>query len=275
MASVLLLTSCQSPTPPPPLPPLIRTLPVSTTPETTESFKPETSEWSDANMQPKLWPIRHVWDEAHMPVEEVRKAVRRAFRGYFRFLEEQITQPEVSYYLVGDFNGDGTRDLAVSVVFPAIDLTQNGQKIPCVQFSHGDNRPVPFTALNLGGHGIEEPMNDFRGYYLTSPNQNAPFLAIIHGRPDGNWEKVSPKNKFIFLTFATDLEFQLRLHHGPLQSKESRKIAYPKGDAIAIYDQHYDDSVELGYDWDGLYWDGRTYHWVQYLKGNFPKNPNL
>lgn len=269
MVSVLLLTSCQSP--PAPLPPLIRTLPVSTNPEASQGFKPETSEWSDTDMQPKLWPIRYSWDETHMPVEEVRKAVRQTFRGYFRFLEEPITQPEVSYYLVGDFNGDGARDLAVSVVFPAIDINQDGLKIPGVQLSSGDNQPVPFTALDLGDHGIEEPINDFRGYYLTRANQNAPFLAIIHGRHDGDWKKVSSKNKFIFLTFATDLEFQLRLHHRPLQSKENRKIAYPKGDSIAIYDQHYDDSVELGYDWDGLYWDGKTYRWVHYLKGEFSK----
>ncbi len=138
---------------------------------------------------------------------EVQDAVRRVFK------DSAILDTSVSpNFLVGDFNGDATQDLAV-VVRPA---------------------PGKFTEMNE-----EYPAWLLRDALLTDRNQrpnltvdeNETLLAIIHGFGNEDWRDPQATQTYLLknavaakMSVSTAAEF--------LQSHSGRKTPRPQGDII-------------------------------------------
>lgn len=167
--------------------------------------------------------------------EKMRAAVKSGFGPQI----DLVTGNE-PFYLVGDFNGDGREDLAVSV------NTEQGR---------GD----------LKKHGVKfldvSPFADTNGSEIdvAEMGRNCVGVAIIHGGDEG-WAAPQANAKYLF--YECFIPFSLvrkgsRVERGTASRGPTPKL---KGDAILLELESGGSTL--------VYWDGKTYRGFAIREGD-------
>lgn len=168
------------------------------------------------------------------------------FSGLFK-LDEQNISPS---YLVGDFNGDGVQDIAVSVRLNRQISPDDKSKSP-FSFEKAPG-PGPDT-LSEEGNGSGFAIGDLARY------QDLAILAIIHGSMRNDWNESQPEQRFVIVDAWHLGKKLMTLYRGKLKptpyGDEPSVIQPPKllGDAILMLDE-----TNVG---TAVYWDGARYRW--------------
>jgi hypothetical protein len=167
--------------------------------------------------------------------DEIKDAVSRVF--------EKAALPAASpnpAFVVGDFNGDGSEDLAVAVKPNEDSLGEINNEL--ANWILEDPRKVVIPKTSAGRSAPPKPVRAEKGEIL---------LAIIHGVGPQGWRNPQAKQTFLLKNAAASkLTFQsirnLR------ESKDKQKLPPLRGDAIG-------ETIEGA---NGLvYWTGAKYAW--------------
>lgn len=166
--------------------------------------------------------------QSQKPTEsEVTESIRKNFGS-----QVKVNTESPPYYLLGDFNGDGFRDIAVAV---NPEGAQQEMKNAGVKYLDVD----PSSETN----GQELSVTDAEFKYCVG-------VAIMHGTAEGPvLEK--PGAKYLF--YECFVPFKLLPKSTKIRRFRGEKQAPPKlkGDAIYLYLERDAASV--------VYWTGRTY----------------
>jgi hypothetical protein len=161
-----------------------------------------------------------------VPLEQIESVVHSGFGSNVKVISEG------SFYLLGDFNGDGFSDIAVTV---SIEEASADLKSHQVKFINID----PYSRLN--GSQIDPVSHEYH---------HCLGVAIIHGTAEG-WKASNPTGKYmIYECFSS---FRLLRKGQPIQRGSGSRgpMPVPKGDSILL-------DLETG----GaalVHWDGNTY----------------
>lgn len=162
---------------------------------------------------------------SNVPLEQIESVVHSAFGSNVE------VRAEGSFYLLGDFNGDGFSDIAVTVNIEEFSNLKSHQ----VKFINID----PYSRLN--GSQIDP---------LADEYHDCLGIAIIHGTAEG-WKASNPTGKYMvyecFVPFRLVRKGQ-RIRRG---GGSRGPTPVPKGDSILL-------ELETG----GtalVYWNGKTY----------------
>jgi hypothetical protein len=167
------------------------------------------------------------------------------FGGLFKVDERHISPS----YLVGDFNGDGVKDIAVSVRLNR-------------QLSTEDKSKPPFSfekAFGPGSSTLGEEGEQGLATGDLARYQELAILAIIHGSPNDGWNNSQAKQKFVVVDawrLGTKLMSLYRGKFKPTPYGDETRVTEPPqllGDAILMLDQ-----TNAG---TAVYWDGARYRW--------------
>jgi len=179
-------------------------------------------------------PARGLSAEPPKP-DEIKGAVARVF--------EKTALPAVSpnlTFVVGDFNGDGSEDLAV-VVKPNEDaLGEINNEL--ANWILEDPRKVPIPKPNMARSAPPKPVRAEKGEML---------LAIIHGVGPKGWRNPEAKQTFL-LKNGAGAGIATEPVRGLLNSKDKKKLPPLRGDAIG---------ETIGGTSGLLYWTGARYAW--------------
>lgn len=167
--------------------------------------------------------------KARVFVAQVADVVRKQFGNQVKL---QTALNSDSFYLLGDFDGDGHRDIAVlvNVEDDRAELKKHGVK-------YLDTHPLSRT----NGSEIDPEL---------AMGHNCIGIAIIHGTAEG-WNVATPAAKFLVYDCFSALRL---LHRGEKLRRGSGSrgpTPTPKGDAIFL-------DLETG-GTSLIYWNGRTY----------------
>lgn len=180
--------------------------------------------------------------DTSLTTEYVRAVLRREFSGLVELDSVQMRPA----YLVGDFDGDGKRDLVV--------IGRLGTSTAV------GGRPPGLRAYVPLGTGMEVRQSDSRYPAARLHRRRGDVVqAVIHGfrEPSG-----ARRRDNVIVLLAVRSETVLRRFRGPLNltvaGDEPEPIPPPKllGDAILLL---YDDGTG-----SALYWDGERYRWYPY-----------
>jgi hypothetical protein len=165
---------------------------------------------------------------AEMPspeIDEVKEAVRRVFNDSF-----QIDLSRKPHFLVGDFNGDRTQDLAV-VIKP------NPERLADL------NEEFPNWILKNPFVGEEPRIPRLRISATDS------LLAVIHGYGPNGWRDPQATQTFVLKNAVGSA---MTVHQPKSVAKTAKKTPYLRGDVIG---QVVDGAPGF------LYFAGLTYSW--------------
>jgi hypothetical protein len=145
------------------------------------------------------------------------------------------------FYLLGDFNGDGYRDIAVLV--------------------NADQAKSDLTGLGVS-YIDADPYSPTNGSTLDpvkSMGSNCLGIAIIHGGP-GGWEAKPMAKYLVYQCFSGFRLVPKRPDVGRPGTKGSAGAAQPKGDSLRL-------ELESG-GYSLVYWNGKTYRGRALKKGD-------
>ena len=168
------------------------------------------------------------------------------FSGLFK-LDEQNISPS---YLVGDFNGDGAQDIAISVRLNR-QLTAEDKSKPPFLLEKAPG-PGPST-VGEQGEVSGFTMGDLARY------QELAILAVIHGSKRNGWNESQPEQRFVVVDAWHLGKKQMTINHGKLRPApygDERQVVPPPhlmGEAILMLDQTNSGTA--------VYWDGARYRW--------------
>lgn len=170
-------------------------------------------------------------------IADIALVVRRVFGA-----EIKVETARRPFYLLGDFNGDGSSDIAVVV------RTKGGTK----NLGQGIVVLNPWQVATQAQNPVEESADEAAGEPAqdTSAAASTLALAVIHGAK-GGWNRAQPLAGYLLLDAVYD---ELRIHEEQSRSTllSDRSL---KGDAI------YTGTEDAG---GVIYWDGKTYRWIQH-----------
>ncbi len=169
-------------------------------------------------------------------LDEVRMAMARVF--------EKAAAPETTIapgFVVGDFNGDGSEDLAVVTKASADSLGEINNEL--ANWVLEDPRSVPIPGTSLTNRTLApKPIRAEKGDTL---------LAIIHGAGAKGWRNPEAKQTFLLKNGAGSNMSVLALK-SLLASKSKAKLPPMRGDTI---------SQTIGGKPGILFWTGAKYAW--------------
>lgn len=182
--------------------------------------------------------------EKGITTEQVKLLLQKEFGGLFK-LDEQTLPPN---YLVGDFNGDGEKDIVV-----AVRLNQHLDEASKAKPPFKLRKPI----LNQGGD-VENSVDD---YMFTMGDlaqyQNDLLLIIVQGSREQGWSNSRPSQKFVLIDAMYFGVKYMKLYRGefkPARATDDVEISPPPhliGDAVLVIVK--DDTGTA------LYWDGKEY----------------
>ncbi|MGH9970523.1 MAG: hypothetical protein ACREBG_22405 [Pyrinomonadaceae bacterium] len=178
--------------------------------------------------------------------EQVAALLESEFGGLFK-LDTRTISPS---YIVGDFNGDGTEDIAIPVRLN-LQLSTEDKTKPPFSFEKAQG-PGPST-LGEQGHESGLTMGDLARY------KELPILVIIHGSMKDRWKNSRPEQRFVVVDAWRLGKKVMSLNHGKLKptpyGDEPQVVEPPRllGDAILML-----DPANAG---TAVYWDGARYRW--------------
>jgi len=183
---------------------------------------------------------------AKLNEEEVITLLSLEFSGLFK-IDDQHISPS---YLVGDFNGDGIQDIAISVQLNR-QVSAADKSKPLFSFEKAPG-PGPST---VGEQGSDSgfAIGDLVRY------QDLAILAVIHGSKNKGWNESQPEQRFVIVDAWHLGKKLMSLYRGKLKptpyGDEPRIIQPPEffGDAILMLDQTNTGTA--------VYWDGARYRW--------------
>src|SRR5689334_15604938 len=152
---------------------------------------------------PESTPVR-LTAPAAAKVSEVQEAVRRVFK--------DAAVVDTNYdpnFLAGDFNGDGSQDLAV--ILKPVKLDVMNQELPPWLVREPRARRDPRLALKIG--------------------KDETLLAVIHGYGANDWRDPEATQTFVLKNVVGN---DLRVHSGKefVSANSGRKLPRPQGDLI-------------------------------------------
>ena len=172
---------------------------------------------------PESTPVR-VAAPAAGKLSEVQEAVRRVFK--------DAAVVDTNYnpnYLAGDFNGDGSQDIAVILKPAKLDLMN--QELPPWLVREPRSKRDPRTKLKI--------------------EKDETLLAVIHGYGTNDWRDPDATQTFVLKNVVGN---DLKVHTGKefVSANTGRKLPLPQGDLIG-------ETVQgsSGY----LYYASATYSW--------------
>ena len=172
---------------------------------------------------PESTPVRVAGPPA-AKTSEVQEAVRRVFKD--AAIVDSNYNPN---FLAGDFNGDGSQDIAVIVKPVKLDLMN--QELPPWLVREPRAKRDPRLALKI--------------------QKDEPLLAVIHGYGVNDWRDPDATQTFVLKNVVGN---DFKVHTGPefVSANSGRKLPRPQGDLIA-------ETVQgtSGY----LYYAAATYSW--------------
>ena len=168
------------------------------------------------------------------------------FNGLFKVDEEHISPR----YLVGDFNGDGVQDIAVSVQLNR-HISAEDESKPSFSFEKAPG-PGPST---VGEQGSDSgfAIGDLARY------QKLTILAVIHGSKSKGWNESQPEQRFVIVDAWHLSKKLMSLYRGKLKpapyGDEPSIVKPPElfGDAILMLDQTNTGTA--------VYWDSSRHRW--------------
>ncbi len=166
---------------------------------------------------------------------EIRDTVARVF--------ENAATPDTSRnpnFAIGDFNGDGSEDLAVAVKATEGSLETINNEL--ANWILEDPRNIPVQGIGAAKMPIHKPVRAGRGDML---------LAIIHGVGPQGWRNPDAKQTFL-LKNATGSNLLVESVKNLRDKKDKQKLPPLKGDAI---------SEIVGGKSGLLFWTGAKYAW--------------
>ena len=161
-----------------------------------------------------------------------------------RVYEKAVT-PDTSRepaFLVGDFNGDGSQDLAIPVKPNEARLGDINSEL--ANWILEDPKTVPIPGLQVGGRvsGPGRPVRAEKGDVL---------LAIVHGVGAQGWRNPEAKQTFL-LKNSTGNGLSAQTAKDLLTSKDRNKLPPLRGDAIR---------EAIGGKSGLIFWTGAKYAW--------------
>lgn len=172
---------------------------------------------------PESTPVR-VTAPAAAKLSEVQEAVRRVFK------DAAVVDTNYNpHYIAGDFNGDGSQDIAVILKPAKLDLMN--QELPPWLVREPRARRDPRIALKI--------------------EKDETLLAVIHGYGTNDWRDPEATQTFVLKNVVGN---DLKVHSGQefVSANSGRKLPRPQGDLIG-------ETVQgnPGY----LYYASATYSW--------------
>lgn len=155
-------------------------------------------------------------------LEQIEAVVQSGFGSSVR------VWPDEPFYLLGDFNGDGFSDIAVTV---NIEEAAADLKSHAVNFINIDN-----------GLRIDP---------LSHEYHNCLGIAIIHGNTEG-WKAADPAGKFMIYQCFSSFRLIRKGQRIPRGNASPGPPPVPKGDSIFLNLESGGTSL--------VYWKGKTYH---------------
>jgi hypothetical protein len=167
-------------------------------------------------------------------LDEVRSAMARVFA--------KVAEPETTggtAYVVGDFNGDGSQDLAVITKANAASLGEINNEL--ANWVLEDPRTVPLPGVPTNPT-LAKPVRAEKGDTL---------LAIIHGVGAKGWRNPEAKQTFL-LKNGTGSDMTVRALKDVSAKKGKTKLPPLRGDTIS---ETVDGKAGI------LFWTGAKYAW--------------
>ena len=167
---------------------------------------------------------------------EIRDAVARVF--------EKAATPDTSSnpnFAIGDFNGDGSEDLAVAVKATEGSLDAINNEL--ANWILEDPKSIPIQSTSAAQRPSHKPVRAVRGDIL---------LAIIHGVGSQGWRSPEAKQTFL-LKNAAGSNLLGQSVKNLRDKKEKQKLPPLRGDAI---------SETVGGKSGLLFWTGAKYAWL-------------
>jgi hypothetical protein len=188
---------------------------------------------------------------AKLSDEEIIALLSIEFSGLFK-VDRQNISPS---YLVGDFNGDGVEDIAVSVQLNRHVSAEDKSKLPF----YFEKAPGPGPST-VGEQGNDSGfvMGDLARY------KDLAILAVIHGSKSNGWSQTQAEQRFVIVDAWHLGQKLMTLFHGKIKpasyGDEPRVIDPPEllGDAVLMLDQTHTGTA--------VYWDGARYRWYPIAK---------
>ena len=172
---------------------------------------------------PESTPVR-VAAPAAAKTSEVQEAVKRVFK------DAAVVNPNYNpNYLAGDFNGDGSQDLAV--ILKPVKLDLMNQELP------------PWL--------VREPRSKRDPRLLVKIDKDEPLLAVIHGYGTNDWRDPEATQTFV-LKNVVGSDLKVHTVKEFAEAHSGKKLPRPQGDLIG-------ETVQgtQGY----LYYAAATYSW--------------
>lgn len=170
--------------------------------------------------------------------EEVKEVVTRVF--------ERVATPDTTSnpgFVIGDFNGDGSEDIAVAVKPNEAMLVQINNEL--ANWTLEDPRSlVPSTQEPAVRRAPPKPAP-------VQAHKGDSLLAIIHGVGPQGWRNREAKQSFL-LRNASSANMTLQLAKELRNSKDKQKMPTVRGDGIR-------ETIGGMSGW--LYWTGAKYGW--------------
>lgn len=137
-------------------------------------------------------------------VVEVQEAVKRVFKD-----GAEVDQSHEPNFIQGDFNGDGSQDIAI--ILKPVKLEIMNQELP------------PWL--------VRDPRANKDPRVLMRIEKDEPLLAVIHGYGTNDWRDPEATQTFVLKNVATN---DLKVHSGKefITANSGRKLPRPQGDLI-------------------------------------------
>jgi len=168
--------------------------------------------------------------------EELSEAVARVF--------EKAAAPDTTHnpnFVVGDFNGDGSEDLAIITRASEGSLKELNNEL--ANWTLEDPRKIPIPGAKAA--------NEITALKPVRAEKGDTLLAIIHGVGPKGWRNPEARQTFL-LKSGSASEMITEPAAALLNSKDKRKLPPLRGDAIR---QTVDGQSGL------LFWTGAKYAW--------------
>jgi len=179
---------------------------------------------------------------ARLTSEEVKVLIETLFSGVFR--DDDRIAPT---HLIGDFNGDGIKDIAIAVQLSK-DIDKNDPSKPPFNLY----RPI-HTGLKPEDYNVKDKIGVLAHY------SNRTHLIILHGTRERGWGNSLSQERYVLLDFPGIAPNKIKIYRGKLRSATAGDEPKPTPPPRLVADAILADEVFEEGMGAIIYWDGKRY----------------